>query len=310
ARLEAERLLRSSKLTPSEQSSCHTVIARAEILNRRFDPAAVRLQKAIQFANNAADWERSFWAQYRLLDLVSEQSGPDATVPLVAQLRSTAAKAAAPTVLAALHLIVAQVEAKRGLTDPASRHLDISASILRDCDHAYLTCIQHQVQCGVAMVRADFTDALVHAHQAVELAEVSGAGVSIAIAHGNLAHLLFLLGRYEDAVDHQKLALARIPHGSDFCLSALDTYASIRLAQGRIDDATEILADIDRMTAETDRPASYVQRQCALTRIRIALKAGRLRDALKRSEAAVYHAELAKDVLAAHIGMLGKAEVL
>src|SRR5262249_3191978 len=138
ARLEAERLLRSSKLTPSEQSSCHTVIPRAEILNRRFDLAAVRLQKAIQFANNAADWERSFWAQYRLLDLVSEQSGPDATVPLVAQLRSTAAKAAAPTVLAALHLIVAQVEAKRGLTDPASRHLYISPSILRDWDKAYL----------------------------------------------------------------------------------------------------------------------------------------------------------------------------
>src|SRR5262249_36052925 len=149
----------------------------------RFDSAAVRLQRAHQAAESVENWERAFWAQYRLLDLVSAQSGPDATVPLIAQLRITAIKAAIPSILAGLHLIVAQAEAKRGNTDPASRHLDISASILRDCEQSYFRYVLHQVRCGVAMVRADLGDALEHALHAVELAQISGAAVSIGVSH-------------------------------------------------------------------------------------------------------------------------------
>jgi tetratricopeptide (TPR) repeat protein len=263
ARIEAERLLKSRGLTPAEQSTCHVVLARAEVLKRHFDSAAIHLQRAVQAANGVEDWEKSFWAQYRLLDLVSEQAGPDATVPLIGQLRATAVRAAVPSIFAALHLVVAQAEAKRGLTDPASRHLDIGASILRDCEHAWLRGHLHQLQCGVAMVRADFTDALEHAHRAVELAEISGAGVSIAIARGNLAHLLFLLGRFEEAVGHQQLALAQIPQGSDFFLGALDTYASIRLAQGRVNDAIRILdqsANKLRSAARSAYPHSNIDK--------------------------------------------------
>src|SRR5262249_35058788 len=155
-----------------------------------------------------------------------------------------------------------------------------------------------------------FAQALVHAHQSTEFAELSGAGISSAIARGNLAHLLFLLGRYDDAARHQQVALTQIPRGSDFFLGALDTYAGIRLAQGRLDDAIRVLDDIDRLTADTDRPTSYVQRHGALTRIRTAIKAGQLTDALRHSEAAVQHAERARDMLAFHIGTLAHAEIL
>src|SRR4051794_12371272 len=114
ARTLAERLL-TRGVVAGDASLCHFVIARAQLMERHFDAAAASLQKSVTIAEAAGDLERAFSSRLRLLDVVAEHAGPDATVPLVAELRVAALKNAEPSVLAALHLFVAQAEAKRGL---------------------------------------------------------------------------------------------------------------------------------------------------------------------------------------------------
>src|SRR5689334_3323154 len=63
ARTLAERLLTSRGLAGGDASACHFVIARAQLMERRFDAAAASLQKAVAVGEAAGDLERAFSAR-------------------------------------------------------------------------------------------------------------------------------------------------------------------------------------------------------------------------------------------------------
>jgi tetratricopeptide (TPR) repeat protein len=171
SREQAERLLRSRRLTGGERSACTLVVARMETLEGRFEQAIAHTQRAIGVAEATGDVERACWAQLRLLVLLSERSGSDAVVPLLADLRANANRTGNPTIIAALHIFIAQTEAKRGLTSIATGHLRIAVSLLRDSPNAWLEATVSQIQTAIAIMRADFDDAHTHASTGVELAE-------------------------------------------------------------------------------------------------------------------------------------------
>src|SRR3954469_4959952 len=309
ARMLAERLLTSRSLAGGDASMCHFVIARAQLMERRFDAATASLQKAVAIGEAAGDLERAFSARLRLLDVVAEHAGPDATVPLAAELRAAALKNAGPGVLAALHLFVGQAEAKRGLIVSAHRHIRIAESLLADVDNVWLHGNLHHLLAAVATMRADFKTALHHARLAVSCAEQSGVGISIFAGHGNLANLLHFTGDYEGATHHIQLALKRAPEGSDYHVGALDTFARIKLAQGEFDGAEELLSVIDQMAKACDRPSAYANRRALITHIMLSTARGRLREAAAHARVAITLGNAAGDVLVSHIAGLAIAEL-
>src|SRR5262249_15376090 len=138
ARKLAEELLRTRKLTGSERSACHLVVGRVEAIAGEVSSAMASFQRAVAEAEGCRDSEYAFWARLRLFVRLSEQSGPDAAASMLPPLRATAARTGDVTVLAALHLFVAQAEAKRGLVRPASRHLQLARPLIEHQENDWL----------------------------------------------------------------------------------------------------------------------------------------------------------------------------
>jgi len=237
ARRVAENLLKSKKLTPSERSACHLVIGRVDSTDGDIHASLANFQRAVGFAETAQDPERSFWAQLRLFVILSEQSGPDAASAMLTMLRATAAKTGDAGVLAALHLFVAQAEAKRGLVRPALRHLALARPLVQMTGNQWLHATSEHLETAIATLRGDLTGALAHARLALAFAEATGARFGIATAHGNIANIFLLTGNYADAIDHQQIALGMLPRGSDNYIAALDLLAQTAIAEGRLEDA-------------------------------------------------------------------------
>ena len=310
SRERAEDLLRSRKLTAGERSACNLILARADTVDGRFDSAIAHLQRAVSVAQTSGDYERACWAQLRLLVLLSEHSGPDAVVPLLAELRTNATRTGNPVIVAALHVFVAQVEAKRSLISSARRHLRIALGILQRSPNAWLEAMAKQIETAIAIMRAEFQLALKHASAGVELAERSGAAHVCATSHGNLSNVLFLTGDYNNAVRHQERAFQGFPPRSDSRIATLDSLVRIRLAQKRLDDCDDLLGQIDDLLGVSENRTRYVYRHALLTRVNAWSRSGRVQDALAEVDTAIHLAETSGDGLLFHVATLTKAELL
>src|SRR4051812_6601090 len=310
ARRVAETLLKSRKLTPSERSACHLVVGRVDSTDGNVQGTLANFQRAVSFAEIADDPDRSFWAQLRLFITVSEQSGPDAASAMLPTLRGTAAKTGDATVLAALHLFVAQAEAKRGLVRPAVRHLALARPLIEMADNQWLHATAEHLATALATLRGDLAGALDHAQLALRFAESTGAGFGIATAHGNLANIFLLTGNYTAAVNHQEIALGMLPRGSDNYVAALDLLAQTAIAEGRLDDADRFLAQVDAMPTSPNQLLTYAHRHAGLTRVDLLRRRNQLREALSHAAANLRAATSAGDVLLQHLITLAKAELL
>ena len=310
AQAQAENLLRSRTLTAEERSGCNQVVGRAHMVGGRYNAAVSHLQRAASIAQTAGDHERACWAQLWLLILVSDHSGPDATVSLLAELRANTTRSADPMIVAALHLFVAQMEAKRSLLSSARRHIRIAVDMLRSTSNAWLDALAEHIEVAIATMRADFTEALERSPRAVELASRSGARYLLATAQGNLGHLLFLTGDYDNALQHQGDALKAFPPHSDNYIASLDNRILIKLAQNRLDQCHELLAQIDHEFRSLESRTNYVYRHALLTRAHVMYRSGQYGEALTHAQMAIELGQSSADVLLVHLAILMKAQIL
>ena len=310
ARTSAEQLLRSRKLTAGERSACTLILARAEAAEGHFDAAVVYLQRAVTLAVSTGDFERACWAQLRLLVLLSERSGTEAILPLLAELRANAGRTGNAAIMAALHVFVAQTEAKRGLTSNAKRHLRIAAHLLRESPNAWLEATVKQIQTAIAIIRADFDEALNQASAGVELAELCGASNICAVSLANLAKVLFLTGDYGRALQYYDRALERLPPRSDSRIAALDSIVHVRLAQGRSEECHGLLTQMDTLLAGSNDRTRYVYRHALFTRVQMWSRTGRIQQAIEQIDAVLDLAKTSNDGILLHVACLTKAELL
>jgi transcriptional regulator with PAS, ATPase and Fis domain/tetratricopeptide (TPR) repeat protein len=310
AKREAELLLRApERLTAGERSACRVVIARAAVEDGLFENARVLLQQAITLALDAGDYERAFWAQLRLLQILSDLSGADATVSLLADLRTSAARTGDSMIRAALHLFVGQIEAKRGLLSTARRHVRVALGLLSEEHNAWLESVAEHISVAIAIMRADTAGALEHAPRAVELATLSGVANSSATSFGNLATTLYFTGQYDAAVEQQARATQGFPPRSHSHLAALDILARIRLAQNRLDDCDGLLDLIVNM-AEPAGPARYVYRHALLLRAVALARRGHYQEAIDQLKTTQSLADNSGDSLLLHLAILTRVELL
>src|SRR5262245_26471846 len=138
AKIGANELLQSPKLTPLERSACWSVIGRLESLTGHFDDAIRWYQKAVSLAEYHRAYEQAFWPGCRLLMLVSDHSGSEAAASLLSEIRANATRTGDPLAMAALHCYVAQIEAKRGSLVDAGRHVRLALGLFRIAPNAWL----------------------------------------------------------------------------------------------------------------------------------------------------------------------------
>ena len=303
-------LLHNPHLSPPDRSACELVLARLAWADGDIDQAIAGLQRSIRIAADEQDPERLAWAGLRLLLVLSDRSGPNAVAPALAELRAHVVKAGQPGLVAALHIHVAETEAKRGLIRNAQRHLDIGKRGLARLSNLWLEALAENVEAGIETMRSAFDMGVDHATRCLALAEESGAASLRESALGNLGNLAYLSGRFEAATDYVSRARATLSPGSDSWQACTETLARISLAQNRLDDCGTLLDDIDRSVPADDDHAGYAYRHTQLTRVRWLVAAGRLNDALGYTDRVFTLANRSGDQWLHSLTLAARADVL
>ena len=291
------KLLRTNRLTDSERSTSERVLGFILLESGDIDGALAHLQSSAAFAAQAGDLQGLFLAQARIMLVVSERSGPGAATPMLAEVRQLATKLGDPHVTAALHLYVAEMEAKRGLLRNAARHAGIANSILSTVPNLYLEAFSENLALALAVLRSQFAAGRNHGLRAVELSELSGVKSIYRASVANLGNLFYATGDFERAVEFFERALAALPSTGEKTNASLDTLARVRLSQGRLDDCSALLHQIETaVRCEQDRTL-YAHRHAELTRAQLLADRGELEAAMAKAESALALATLAVDTL-------------
>jgi DNA-binding NtrC family response regulator/tetratricopeptide (TPR) repeat protein len=295
-RSAVERLL-SSKLEPNERSRCEIVLGRMDKENGDTKSAVERFQRAVTIAAQVdkSNPKLRAWCLVTLILAIAESSGPDATAPLMADLRSTLTKCGSARLWAALHMCGASLDARRGLLRNAKRHTRSAYGILAREPHLWIETHLHIVDFGVAMKSCDFKVALSHARYAVELSERSGAVAVQRNCHGNLGYVLCALGQYEDALSSFERSMSILPSLGPNSAAVLETAARVKLAQGLLDQCEELLGRMSESIRHANDRFSYGQREAALTRAKLLARQGSLLSAVAQCDVALALADKVKD---------------
>jgi tetratricopeptide (TPR) repeat protein len=211
--------------------------------------------------------------------------------------------------MAALHVHLAETEAKRGLLKNASRHLEIARQGLSGFSNRWLEALAENVESAIETMQSDFGSAITHARNCLDLAQDAGAASVRESALGNLGNLSFLASRFDEATLCLEQAI-NARKGSDNWTACVDTLARIHLAQGRLTECKQLLDQIDdTVTASNDR-SRYVYRHTQLTRVQLLARTNKLDAALRHAHLVVTLAERTGDHLLKDLMFLTKAEIL
>jgi hypothetical protein len=126
----AESLCKAKDLSPRDRGSCEFVLGLVDLNNGNSSEAIARFGRAIALVNEAADLERRCWFQLRLLVTVADVSGQHKAAAIFAELRATATKLGLRHITAGLHIMVGEMEAKRGLLASAQWHTQLGLQLL------------------------------------------------------------------------------------------------------------------------------------------------------------------------------------
>ncbi len=295
SRTLVETLLRSSKLGPSYRSRCELVLGLVNSQRSARDGIS-HFQKAVALARQAGDTETLCWALLRSMSAIVDSSGADAANSVIRELRNEAVKLGNPVVLAALHVFLAQIEAKRGLLKNAKKHANIGESLLNGSPNVWLEAIAENTLICIALLQFDFETAFAHAERALRLAnECGGVGVR-AMTITNYGNLLNQVGRFEEAIQQHQTALRIVSIGSEYASAALESIARTRLIQGQFDECAKLLDEIRSFEPEGDA-LNYVHRYTELTRAELLARSPDTSAAAAKLDRAVRLARDSKDPL-------------
>ncbi|HEY7287365.1 MAG TPA: sigma 54-interacting transcriptional regulator [Vicinamibacterales bacterium] len=304
----AHRILAAKNATDVDKSLCEFILARVRIDSGLVEQAIVNLNRSIVLAKRAVDLERLCAAQLKLLVVLSDGIGSDAVAPLLADLRVNAAKSGNPRILAAIHVYFAQIEALRGSTTSARRHIALARQLLTASPSVWLESVIENICLAISIMSSEFDTALEHARRGLELVRQTGAATEYAVNQGNSGFVWHALGNLDEAIGCYERTLGLVAKGSEAFYGTIDSLARIRLAQGRLDDCAALLSLGDSTVQRSER-SSYVFRHQLMTRARLALRKNELSDAASVLNRALSLAEASHDKSLLASSLLGKLEL-
>ena len=273
-------------------------------------PALAHLQRAVALASKDGNLRRKCWANLWLLTLVADRSGPDAAAPILSEIRKDVIQLGDARVMSALHAFAAQIDAKRGLFRSALAQVRASRDLLSAGPNLWLEALLEYTQSNIAVLRSEHDEALFHGRRAVELAEESGAAVSLRTCLASLSVVFYALGRFDDAVTCLSRGMSILPTTGDIRCGMIDTLTRIRLAEGNVEQCASLLDDaIDSSSDVTDR-FLYGRRYLSLTRSQVLGRRGDYRKALSQIDDTLSVARESQDKLLARVALLTKSQLL
>lgn len=309
ARRAAQALLKSGSLSRSLRSRCHILVGNACRQEGKFPDALQHYQKAIALAHEDSDLEHVCWARTRLMMAVAESAGGEAAVALLAELRHDVAQLGDPTIATALHVFLAEIEAKRGLFNSAQNHLRAAQALLDTHPNAWLHGLLDVISSGLCWMQSDIDGAIAHARSALQCADISGDSHTRRAAIGNLGLMYIHKGEFDLAERYLQDGLRRSTHSRETEIGILDTYAQLEFAREDWDECEVLLDRIH--SAITEMPISHWNELRSFqTRIRLLHRQNRWPEAIQLATNAIALATRRADRPLAVLLRLLKAEGL
>lgn len=294
----------------ADRSSCETVLGCVAREEARIDDAITHLQRAIAAARSAKDLLRLCRAQTHLIAIISDRYGPDASAPLIAELRANAIKVGDFHTTVALHLFVGEAEAKRGLLERASRHVGLATGLLSQNTNCWLESMAENLMLAIGLMRSDLKGALPHGLKAAELAEKSGSAIMLRASLGNLGNLFYLLGDFEKAIEYFEKGVNSLPSTGDTKNWSLESSARVRLSQGRLDDCERLLDEIESSIKCDEDKRLFAHRYAAMARALLLRRQGQFDRAFVQIEDVLALTRVTGDTHLKKQAQLTKADLL
>ena len=306
----AAKLLRAKALSDVDRSICEYTIGLIEWDEGNTNGAIEHVQRSVLLAKRADNLERLCWSQLRLWTMFANRSDTDTAAPILSELRTNSIRLGDPRVLAALHVFVAEIEAKRGFTISARTHTGIAVNLLSTEPNLWLEAWAENINVAIALMSSEYSSGLVHGQRAIALAEQAGVAVTLRACLANYGNLLCLGGRFEEAIGYFERAMSILPSCGDNANGAIDAVASIRLTQNRLDEAEELLDRIEESVRNRDDRRLYVFRHASLTRIKCLMLRLRWQESLDQVDQLLGVAHETGDHFLRAIASLTRAQIL
>jgi transcriptional regulator with PAS, ATPase and Fis domain/tetratricopeptide (TPR) repeat protein len=305
-----EAAQKTKQLTASHRATCEYLTGHIDLEDGDTQRAVGRFQRAASLARGTDDLELLCRVQMKLLVVVADVSGPDAAAPILSDLRHSTTRLGDPHTTAALHVFVAEMEARRGLLHSAQKHLSIANGLMVDQPNPWLAAVSENIRLAACVLESKVDAGEVHAELGMRLAQESGTAVVRRAIAANHAVLHFVRGDFQKAVESLNRALVVLRSSGERRNGCLETLARIRLAEGRLDDCAAALDAIDAsIKFESDR-SQYANRYALLTRTHLLERQGFIDDALRQIDRVLDVAGKMDDRLLRSSASLTKIELL
>jgi DNA-binding NtrC family response regulator/tetratricopeptide (TPR) repeat protein len=268
------------------------------------------MQRSVFRASRSRDIERMGWSQLRLWLMLANRADFDAATVVLAEARDLAFRLGDPSLLAAFHVAVSELDAKRGLLRTAGKHAASAMRLLAEHPNCWLEAWAENVQLAIALTESDLDLGLEHGHRAVALAEDSGVAVTLRACLANLGNVMYLRGRFDEAFELFRRSLAALPSSGENGCGPIDAMAWVRITQGLPEQADALLDQIDQAVRSDADRGLYVFRYALLTRVHSLLRQQRWSLAVSHAEALERTARNAHDSLLEAHSILCRAQAL
>ncbi len=241
-----------------------------------------RLERAATRARETENWSLLSRIQLQMLERSASDGESYSSLPLCAATVRSVHKAASRRVLTDAHVTFARLEAQRGATEQATRHLEHVARLLHDRP-SWIAASARLTSAIVFSLHGDLQGACDAARAAAKEAEITGWLKGEAIAAGNLAFFSACLGNIEEA-EASLIHAERVGYSSAaFRYAIRDTRMGLALARKDFSLVEELWAEAQRHLKGV---GLWYRQRASHTRVRALLAQGRADDALRLAEQA------------------------
>lgn len=261
-------------------ATCHAILGNISRDRGNTAVCSQHFEKALTFARATRDRDVTASVSLQLMSHAAEDSGTDIATGMMPEVRRQITQSGDPVALASLHLLLAKLEGKRGLTFTARRHLHAGKSILRKHENVWLEGSAEIDEACLAFLASDIDAAFRHASSALRTAAVSGHAATHRAACANLAHIHLSRGEFKQAERYFSDALARCEQGGMHEIALLDGLAQLELARGEFERSEQFLDKIERRAKGSSSRPNYYHAWSFRTRLELLKKQGRIKHAI------------------------------
>ena len=236
----------------------------------RIDDACAEFQLAARLAKDSRDNRLFAWAQTHLFRVLADGLLEPGLTALLAEVRKSVSSAGDPHLAAFLHDSVAAMEAQRGRTSEAERHLRVARSLLQFRPNAWIEQLVAINASCIALIDCDSQRFERYAAEGRKLSAVTGHMNSDAVMDTNDAHLALINGQFERASALLQKIL-HSPGGIYVELAALEGLARMHLALDQLDDCDRVLRRIESLRGDRLQSA-YTVRGAATLRVKLLIR--------------------------------------